>query len=193
MTAARSRAAELGADCPGWRPSPGEAGRRLDAQEPAVAGAGVMAGLGGKRGDGRNVAGTFGLDHQLGALAVQDLADGAVERPWSIITSQSLICSTSPSRWLETNTVTPWSARPRSRLRISVIPGPVGRLIKHQQRRIWQQRSDDAESLPHAQREPGLRWKRSDVTPGWRAQGRLGLKAGDFLGVDRESRTRRQV
>jgi len=80
MTAARSRAAELDADCPGWRPSPGEAGRRLDAQEPTVGGAGVMAGLGGKRGDGRKVAGTFGLDHQLGALAVQDLADGAVEQ-----------------------------------------------------------------------------------------------------------------
>ena len=38
------------------------------------------AGLGGKRGDGRKVAGTFGLDHQLGALAVQDLADEAVEQ-----------------------------------------------------------------------------------------------------------------
>lgn len=43
-------------------------------------------------------------------------------RPWSIITSQSLVCSTSASRWLETNTVVPWSARRRSRLRISMIP-----------------------------------------------------------------------
>src|SRR5829696_4753565 len=29
---------------------------------------------------------------------------------------------TSPSRWLETNTVTSWPARPRSRLPISMIP-----------------------------------------------------------------------
>src|SRR6185437_10612514 len=46
----------------------------------------------------------------------------ATRRPWSMITTESMVCATSASMWLETSTVPPSAANPRSRPRSQRMP-----------------------------------------------------------------------
>jgi len=62
------------------------------------------------------------------------------------------MCSISPSRWLETKTVMPSSAKDRIRRRTSTMPAgveAVGGLVEHQQGRLAQQGGGDAQALLH--------------------------------------------
>ena len=80
----------------------------------------------------------------------------ASTRPRCTMASRSHTFSTSPSRWLDTNTAMPRSsASRRSSSRSSRMPDgiqAVGRLVQHQHRRIAQQGLGDAQPLAHAQR-----------------------------------------
>ena len=80
---------------------------------------------------------------------VRDQPPSPMTTSWSAVSCISLI------RWLETKTVRPSAARPRSRLpdpAHAVRVEAVDRLVEHQHLRVAQQRAGDAEPLAHAER-----------------------------------------
>ena len=80
----------------------------------------------------------------------------AMSWPRPMTTSRSAVSDISLIRWLETNTVRPSAARPRSRCRTQRMPfgvEPVDRLVEQQHPGVAEQRAGDAEALAHPERE----------------------------------------